>query len=110
MVPADHKIRQDLRACDRDLLEQIHQIRDAAHGIETPESPYIEEMRLEKIEMDTGCVKIRMDIGEAFYYEMLSEMTGARINGQYGLICELKKLSAMKTSTSASEGPSTASG
>ena len=46
--------------------------------------------------MDTGCVKIRMDIGEAFYYEMLSEMTGARINGQYGLICELKKLSAMK--------------
>lgn len=96
MLPTDHKIRQDLTACVRDLLEQIHQIRDAAHGIETPESPYIEEMRLEKIEMDTGCVKIRMDIGEAFYYEMLSEMTGARINGQYGLICELKKLSAMK--------------
>ena len=43
MLPTDHKIRQDLTACVRDLLEQIHQIRDAAHGIETPESPYIEE-------------------------------------------------------------------
>ena len=96
MLPPDHRIRQDLTACARELLERIGQIRDAVSGIETPESPYIEEMRLEKIEMDTGCVKIRIDIGEEFYYEMLSEMTGAQIQGQYGLICELKKLSAMK--------------
>lgn len=96
MLPPDHRIRQDLTACARELLERIGQIRDAVSGIDTPESPYIEEMRLEKIEMDTGCVKIRIDIGEEFYYEMLSEMTGAQIQGQYGLICELKKLSAMK--------------
>ena len=82
--------------CRSFSLERIGQIRDAVSGIDTPESPYIEEMRLEKIEMDTGCVKIRIDIGEEFYYEMLSEMTGAQIQGQYGLICELKKLSAMK--------------
>lgn len=96
MLPADHRIRQDLLFHVRRVLDGICEIRDAVGGVETPESPYIDEMRLEKISMDTGCVQIRIGIGEAFYYEVLSEMTGADIDGEYELIRELKSLSAMK--------------
>lgn len=97
MLPADHRIRQELLAYVREVMEQIKEIKDAVGGVSGPDgSSYIKQVRLEKIEMDTGCIKIRIDIGEEYYYEMLSEMTGADISGEYELICELKRLSAMK--------------
>ena len=49
----------------------------------TPESPYIDEMKVDQIEMDTGCVKVRISVADRFYYEMLSELTGTHIAGQY---------------------------
>ena len=36
-------------------------------------------MQMEKIEMDTGKVKIRMDVAQNYYYETLSEMTDVEI-------------------------------
>lgn len=96
MLPDDHRIRQDLLNHVRTVLDRITQIRDAAEGVETPDSPFIEKMWLDKIEMDTGCIQIGVSISEEFYYEVLSEMTGARIGGEYELIRELKKLSVMK--------------
>ena len=46
--------------------------------------------------MDTGCVRLRIDVGEQFYYETLSELTGLPIGGQYELIQAMKNLSALK--------------
>ena len=46
--------------------------------------------------MDTGCVKIRIEVAKKFYYEMLSELTGTQIAGEYELISELKNLSRLK--------------
>ncbi len=46
--------------------------------------------------MDTGCVKIRIEVAQQYYYEMLSELTGTEIAGQYELISELKNLSQLK--------------
>ena len=47
--------------------------------------------------MDTGCVKVSIQIEDGYYYEMLSELTGMEIDGQYGLIKAMKELSGMKT-------------
>lgn len=96
MLPREHKIKQEILVHIKEVMENLKEIKDAAAGIETPESPYIEEMRIDRIEMDTGCIKIRIQIGEEFYYEVLSELTGAKISGQYELISELQKLSSMK--------------
>lgn len=96
MLPRDHKIKQDLEEHVRRILDDLGEIKDAASGIETPESIYIEDLRIEHIEMDTGCVQIRVRIGENFYYETLSELTGLPIAGQYELIEAMKDLSALK--------------
>ena len=96
MLPRDHKIKQDLVEHVRRILDGLGEIKDAAEGLETPESLYIEDLRIEHIEMDTGCVQIRVRIGEQFYYETLSELTGLSIAGQYELIEAMKDLSALK--------------
>ena len=46
--------------------------------------------------MDTGCVIIQIHMYEKYYYEMLSEMTGTTITGQYDLIKTMQKLSVLK--------------
>ncbi len=95
-LPRDHKVKQDLVEHIRAILEDFQEIRDAVGQMELPESPYIEECKVDKIEMDTGCVKIRIGIADRFYYEMLSELTGTHIAGQYELISAMKTLSGLK--------------
>ncbi|HBA63858.1 MAG TPA: stage IV sporulation protein A [Lachnospiraceae bacterium] len=96
MLPRDHKIRQDLLEHVREVMETLNEIKDAAAGITQPDSPYIEEMKIDAIGMDNGCVKIRIQIADAFYYEMLSELTGTEIAGEYDLISTMKQLSGLK--------------
>lgn len=96
MLSRSHKIKQDLLIHIRSLMENFREIKDAVKGIEVPESPYIEDMKVENVEMDTGCVKVRIHIAEKYYYEMLSEMTGTTIGGQYELITVMKDLSRLK--------------
>ena len=96
MLPRDHKIKADLLVHIRQVMDQMTEIRDASRGVEKPDSMYIEDMRVEKIEMDTGCVKIRIQVAESYYYEMLSELTGTRIEGQYELIAQMKKMAELQ--------------
>lgn len=96
MLPMDHKIRQDMTTHIRNLMDQVGEMGDASTGISKPDSPYINDLRVEKIAMDSGRIQIRIDVDEAFYYEMLSEMTGSQIDGEYSLIAELKELSKLK--------------
>lgn len=96
MLPLDHKIRQDMTTHIRNLMDQVGEMGDASTGISKPDSPYIIDLRVEKIAMDSGRIQIRIDVDEAFYYEMLSEMTGSQIDGEYSLIAELKELSKLK--------------
>lgn len=96
MLPRDHKIKQDMLLHIKEVLNRFNEIKDAVEGVATPESSYIEEMKVEHIEMDSGCVKVRIDVSDKFYYEMLSELTGTHIAGQYELIAAMKNLSQLK--------------
>ena len=96
MLPRDHKIKQDMLLHIKEVLNRFNEIKDAVEGVATPESSYIEEMKVEHIEMDSGCVKVRIGVADKFYYEMLSELTGTHIAGQYELIAAMKNLSQLK--------------
>ena len=96
MLPRDHRIKQDMLEHIRAVMDGLGEIKDAAAGVEKPESLYINDMKVDHIEMDTGCVKVRIDIADKFYYEMLSELTGTPIAGQYELITAMKNLSELK--------------
>ncbi len=96
MLPRDHRIKQDLTEHVKKILEGLEEIKDAVAGIPAPESEYIEDLRVGHIAMDTGCVRIQVEIGDRFYYETLSELTGLPIAGQYELIEAMKNLAALK--------------
>lgn len=96
MLSREHKIKQNLLTTVKNLMADLNDIQSAAAGIPEQESPYIERIQIEKIEMDTGKIQIRIQFAGQFYYEVLSELTGTRIQGEYELITVMKELSAMK--------------
>lgn len=96
MLPRDHKIKQDLIEHVRVILERLTKIRDALGSIDVSESEYIDSCKVDQIGMGQGCVNISISIPERYYYEMLSEMTGTKIAGQYELVATIQELAKLK--------------
>lgn len=96
MLPRDHKIKQDLIEHVRVILERFTKIRDALGSIDVSESEYIDSCKVDQIGMGQGRVNINISIPERYYYEMLSEMTGTKIAGQYELVATIQELAKLK--------------
>lgn len=96
MLSRDHRIKQDLLENIKNVMADMEDVRSAVSRTMETESPYIDSISVEKVEMDTGKVKIRIGFQQKYYYEVLSELTGAKIKGEYELITTMKELSAMK--------------
>ena len=96
MLDLKHKIKQDMISHIRTVMNALNVMGDAVGELPKPDSPYISSLRVDQIGMDTGHVSIRMDVPEQYYYEMISELTGTEISGQYELISELQNLSGLK--------------
>ena len=96
MLPRDHRIQADLLVQVKNFMGGIGDVRSAVDAELHTDSAYIREMSLEKIEMDTGRVRIQICYEEKYYYEVLSEMAGTEIRGEYELISLVRELSSMR--------------
>ena len=97
MLPKDHPVKSEVLSSVRNLLDWNRMTFEVwAEAVPVSDSEYIEKIRISQIEMDTGIVKIQMDLKEKYYYEVLSELTGTKIQGEYELIAAMKELAAMK--------------
>lgn len=96
MLSRNHVIKQDLLKTVKYVMEKMGDIRSAANGVTEWESDYIEKIQVERISMDNGVVQIQIQFEQKYYYEVLSELTGTMIKGEYELISVMKELSAMK--------------
>lgn len=96
MLPRSHRIKEEMIAYIRKLMEEKTEIRDFVGGIDQPEDTYIENVRVEHIAMDTGCIRMEIRVYEKYYYEMLSEMTGMKIQNDYELLEAMKEMSSLQ--------------
>jgi stage IV sporulation protein A len=75
----------------------MHKTGDVYKQTYTPEH-YVSKIKLDELDLSSGCVKIRMEIAEKYYYENMSELTGVPISGEYELISMMKELANLKES------------
>lgn len=85
------------------IMKEINTINDAKKmdfnslvEEENDENSCIEKVKLDYIDMQRGIVKIKYNIFEKFYYDMLSKLTGVSIGNEYELISTLRNLSEKK--------------
>lgn len=96
MLPMDNRMKQDIVEKIRSLMKEYNTIRDVLEKPVTLESEYIRRCKTDTVRLSDGIIRITIDVEEAYYYEMLTEMVGESITDEYQLISRLKEFAAMK--------------
>lgn len=96
MLSASHKMKVDLIGRVKEIMNQYTCIRDVKNKPVALEGPFIKKCKMDSIDMADGCVKVWLDVDDAYYYEMLSDMVGENIDNEYHLLSVLKEMSKMK--------------
>jgi stage IV sporulation protein A len=97
MLPDDHWLKIDLIASVKELFQKVSQIKDARMANFDTNSNYVKRFKLDKINMQDGTVSVNVEFDDTYYYQILSDLIGVPINGEYQLISTLKDLAARKT-------------
>ncbi len=80
----------------KDKTSKIRYVRDVKRPSVSLDCDYVKDSTLMNLDLSTGIVKVRVDMKEKYYYEMMSQMTGVDIEGEYDLMHTLQELSQMK--------------
>lgn len=95
-LPEEHKIKASLIENIRELMKNLTKIRDVNGQSVQFENPFVKKIKLDAMELSRGAAKIQIEIDDTYYYEMLSEMAGIPIEGEYQLISMIRELSEKK--------------
>ena len=96
MLPNTHWLKAELLEKVREILDKISKISDVTGEHFQTESDMIKEFHIRKIGMENGKVEIDTLFDDTRYYQILSELVGTEISGEYQLIRLLKEYTAQK--------------
>lgn len=100
MLPSDNRMKMDIIAGVKEMMKDLNTVKDVrsrqSEGQLPLNSEYVRRCKIDRVNLADGSIKIQMDVDNSFYYEMLSELVGDEISGEYQLISKLKEMSAMK--------------
>ncbi|MFP3155214.1 stage IV sporulation protein A [Lachnospiraceae bacterium ZAX-1] len=96
MLDHSHKIKENMIENAKAVLKGFSYARDAMKADLEPEGEYIKRMKLDKMDLAKGRIRIMMEVDDKYYYENMSDLSGIPIKGEYQLISMIKELSLMK--------------
>lgn len=103
MLGNEHHIKHFIIDRAAYILDKIDKMRDV-HEIDfmhkdnkgENEEDYIKNIVVEKTTPSDGTVFLRMDLDDKYYFEVISEMAGVPITGEYQMIGMIRELSEKK--------------
>ena len=96
MLPNDNRMKQDIIEKVRGIMTDYDKVRDVLDKPVEISSEYVKRCKADAIRLYDGIIRIMLDVDEAYYYEMLTEMVGESIADEYQLIHKLKEFASMK--------------
>lgn len=96
MLPGDNRMKLDIVERVRALMKDYAVIKDVLKTPVELAGDYIKRCKTDMVSLSDGIVRITLDVEEAYYYEMLTEMVGETIGDEYQLISRLKEFAVMK--------------
>lgn len=95
MLEAEHPMKAEIIRTASGILGGMRRTGDVYAQTFAPEQ-YISKIKVEELDLANGCVRIRMDLAEKYYYENMSELAGVPISGEYELISLIRELAERK--------------
>lgn len=103
MLNNDHWMKQELLQEVHRIMEKTHTIRDISQNALTIDKPFIKKVKLDQINLAEGLAQITLEPDDSYYYNILSEITGISIAGEYQMISLLRELASKRTEYDAVE-------
>ena len=97
ILPAEHWLKVDLIASVKELFDQITQVKDARSQNFETDSKYVKRFKIDHVDMQNGNVDVNVEFDDAYYYQILSDLIGVPITGEYQLISTLRELATKKS-------------
>lgn len=96
MLDDTHEMKKDLIKNISEYMDRTTKIKNIRTCEYESDSIYIKKMDREVLDMSDGTAKIRVLFDPSYYYQILSELSGTKIEGEYQLITTIKELTGMK--------------
>lgn len=96
MLPADHEMKQALVETVRELMKSVSTMHQFMKQEPVMDCPYINAAKLEQISLADGTIRIVLEVDESYYYELLSEMMGQKVENEFQLMQILREFAAMR--------------
>lgn len=96
MLSNDNRMKQDIIEKVRELMAGYDRVRDVLERPVEVMSDFVTRCKADTIRLSDGIIRVTLDVDEAYYYEMLTEMVGENISDEYQLINKLKEFAVMK--------------
>lgn len=96
LLPEDNELKADLLTQTRGMMTDYSTVRDVLEKPIAFEGPYVKACKTDQVSLSDGVVRVRLEIDDAYYYRMVSEMVGETITDEYQLIGRLKEFAAMR--------------
>lgn len=96
MLPADHELKAQIITQIKELMKKMIHIRDVSKDTVKLAGPYVQDTLLDDVSLSDGIVRLRLQIKDEYYYQILSEFCGVHMESEYDLIHTMKELAQMK--------------
>lgn len=97
MLPVSHPMKQCLMGDIRDQMGNYNKMKDIYENPIQMKNEYVTKTRMDGIDLARGNLRIGLEVDEACYYKMLSDMLGQPVESEYELMDYLRQSAQMRT-------------
>lgn len=96
MMPSHNPMKESMIEKIKEIMEKVNIVRDLLEEELELNSDYVRRCKLDHVNVADGTAAFQLELDNKYYYELLSEMTGEHITGEYQLMQLLQVLAEMK--------------
>lgn len=94
-LPEEHELKKALFTTIRENLSHYEVMQDL-YRRPMEKNEFIEQIRMDKIHLDSGDVDVTIAFDDKYYYEIMSEVLGMKIENEYEFLNMIKELAKTK--------------
>ncbi|MCR4803842.1 MAG: stage IV sporulation protein A [Lachnospiraceae bacterium] len=96
LLPKDHELVSSLVSELSKIIGQLNVIKDLSSEKLLTEDPYIQQIKMDDFDMQTGVVSYQVVIKDEYYYAAISELSGINIHNEREMIAFIKNMAEKK--------------
>ena len=96
ILDENHPIKSATISYAEEILNRINTVNDLKKAAFDKDMQFVKNVTLKNVNLSDGVAKICFEFDDRYYYEVLSELVGTKIENEYDLIDIIKDFSARK--------------